>query len=263
MQFCLFYKVYNLVPPRSFTVLCNCQICLLLTFFITPRTKCEPWKVPPHSLPIFPLTLGNPFIYFLHLWVQFSSVESLSHVRLFETPWTAARQATLSITYSRRLLKLMSIESVMASNHLILCPFPPAFNLSQHQGLFKWVSFCIRWPKYWSFNFSILPMNIQDWFPLGWTGWIYLQSEGHSRVLQHQGSKASVFCHSAFFKSNSHPYMTTGKTAALTRWTLVGKLMSLFFNMLSRLVITFLPRNKNLLISWLQSPSTVLWSPRK
>ena len=105
------------------------------------------------------------------------------------------------------------------------------------RGLFKWVSFCIRWPKYWSFNFSILPMNIQDWFPLGWTGWIYLQSEGHSRVLQHQGSKASVFCHSAFFKSNSHPYMTTGKTAALTRWTLVGKLMSLFFNMLSRFVI--------------------------
>ena len=108
---------------------------------------------------------------------------------------------------------------------------------------------------------SVLPMNTQDWSPLGWTGWISLLSlKSH---LQHHSSKASIFRHSAFFTVQlSHPYMTTGKTIAFTRWTFVGKVMSLLFNMLSMLVITFLPRSKRLLISWLQSPSAVIWSPK-
>ena len=112
---------------------------------------------------------------------------------------------------------------------------------------------------------SGLPMNTQDWSPLRWTGWISLQSKGLSRVFsKHHSSKASNFRHSAFFTVQlSHPYMTTGKTIALTRWTFVGKVMSLLFNMLSSLVITFLPRRKRLLISWLQSPSAVILEPPK
>ena len=109
----------------------------------------------------------------------------------------------------------------------------------------------IRWPKYWSFSSaSVLPMNIQDWFLLGRTGWISLQSKGFSRVfLQHYSAKVSILRRSAFFIVQlSYPYITTGKTIALTRWTFVGKVMSLLFNMLSRLVITFLPRSKRLLI---------------
>ena len=106
---------------------------------------------------------------------------------------------------------------------------------------------------------SVLPMNTQDWSPLEWTGWISLQSKGLSRVISNHSSKASIPRHSDFFMVQlSHPYMTTGKTIALTRQTFVGKVMSLLFNMLSRLVITFLPRNKSLLISWLQSPSAVI-----
>ena len=129
---------------------------------------------------------------------MFSSVQSLSRVRLFVTPWTVACQASLSITNSQSLLKLMSIESVMPSNHLILCrpllpaiqpshPLlspSPAFKLSQYQGLFQWVSFCIRWPKYWSFSFSISPSNeYSELISLGWTGWISWLSKGHSRVF--------------------------------------------------------------------------------
>ena len=112
---------------------------------------------------------------------------------------------------------------------------------------------------------SVLPMNTQDWSPLGWTGWIYLQPKWLSRVtLQHHSSKASILQHSAFFLVQlSHPYRTTGKTIALTRLTFVGKVMSLLLNMLSRLVITFLPRRKPLLILWLQSPSAVILEPKK
>ena len=110
----------------------------------------------------------------------------------------------------------------------------------------------------------VLPMNTQDWYPLGWTCWISLQSKGLSRVLQHHSSKASILRHSAFFTVQlSHPYMTTGKTIALTIWTFVSKAISLLLNMLSRLVITFLPRSKRLLISWLQSPSVVILEPPK
>ena len=111
---------------------------------------------------------------------------------------------------------------------------------------------------------SVLPMNTQDWSPLGWTGWISLESKGLKSLFQHHSSKASILQHSAFFTVQlSHPYMTTGETIALTRWTFIGKVMSLLFNMLSRSVITFLLRSKRLLISWLQSPLQWFWIPKK
>ena len=120
------------------------------------------------------------------------------------------------------------------------------------------------WSVVASASVSVLPMNIQDWFPLGLTGFISLLSTGLSSFLQHHSSKASILWHSDFFIVQlSHPYMTTGKTIALTKWTFVGKVMSLLFNMLSRLVIAFLPRSKHLLISWLQSPSAVILELKK
>ena len=142
--------------------------------------------------------------------------------------------------------------------HPLSSPSPPTFNLSQHLGLFKWVSSLHLVVKVLEFSFkSVLPMNIQDWSPLGWTDWISLLSKRLLRIFS--SSKASVLQHSAFFMVQlSHPYMTPGKTKALARRTFVSKVMSLLFNMLSRLVITFLPRSKCLLISWLQSPSVVI-----
>ena len=150
------------------------------------------------------------------MWDQlpnnFSSLQSLSHVQLFATPWTTARQASLSITNSQSLPKLMSIESVMPSNHLILCHplllppliFPNIRVFSNESAL------PIRWPKYWiSVSTSVLPMTIQDWFPLGWTAWISLQSKGLKRFLQYHSSKASILWRSAFFIVQlSHPYVT-------------------------------------------------------
>ena len=201
---------------------------------------------------------------------QWSSVQSFSRVRLFATPWTAAHQASLSVTNSQSLLKFMSTESVMPSNHLILrCPvllpssiFPSIIRVFSNKSVLH-----IRWPKHWSFSFIISPYNeYQDWFPLGWTDWISLQSKGVQvkSLLQHHSSKASILRCSAFFTVQlSHPYMTTGKSIALTRQTFVGKLMSLLFNTLSSLVIAFLPKSKPLLISWLQSPSAVILEPRK
>ena len=115
-----------------------------------------------------------------------------------------------------------------------------------------------------SVSTSVLPMNTQDWFPLGWTGWISLQSKGLKSLLQHHSSKASIlWCLAFFIVQLSHPYMTTGKTIALTRWTVVGKVVSLLLNMLSRLVIVFLPRRKCLLISWQQSESEMILEPKK
>ena len=137
----------------------------------------------------------------------------------------------------------MSVESVMPSNHLILCrpllllhSIFPSIRIFSNESAQR-----IRWPKYWSFSFNISPSNeYSDLFPLGWTGWSSLLSKG---LLQHHSSKASILWHSAFFIVQlSHPYMTTGKTIALTRWTFVGKIMSLLFKKLSSLVITFLPR---------------------
>ena len=199
---------------------------------------------------------------------QFSSVQSLSHVRLFATPWTEARQASLSITNSRSSPKPMSIESVMPSNYLILCRpllllpsvFPSIRVFSNESAL------RIRWPKYWSCSFKISPTNEHPGlisFRMNWLDLLAVQGTLKS-LLQHHSSKASMLRHSAFFIVQlSHPYMTRGKTIALTRWTCVDKVMSLLFNMLSRLVITFLPRSKRLLISWLRSPSAVIIEPPK
>ena len=175
--------------------------------------------------------------------LQFSSVQSLSHVRLFATPLTAARQASLSITNSQGLLKLMSIESVMPSSHLILChpllvpPIPPSIRVFSSES-----TLLTRWPKYWSFSFSISPSNEHPGlfsFRMDW--WDVLAVQGTPKsLLQHHSSKASILQRSAFFTVQLlHPYMTTGKTIALTRWTFVGKAKSLLLNMLSRLVILF------------------------
>ena len=183
------------------------------------------------------------------------------------TPWTAARQASLSIANSLSLLKLMSIESVMPSNHLILCHpllLPPSIFPSIRVFSNKSV-FCIKWAKYWSFSFSIRPSKEYSGlisFRIDWLDLLSVQGTLKS-LLQHHSSKASILQHSAFFIVQlSHGYMTTGKTIALTRQTFVRKLICLLFNMLSRLVITSLPRSKHLLISWLQSQSAVILEPK-
>ena len=198
----------------------------------------------------------------------FSLVQSLSRVRLFATPRIAAHQASLSITNFRSLLKLMSIKSVMPSSHLILCHplllLPSIFHrirVFSNESTLR-----MKWPNYWSFSFSISPSNEHPGlisFRMNWLDLLAVQ-ETLKSLLQHHSSKASIPYRSAFFTAQlSHPYMTTGKTIALTRRTLVGKVMSLLFNMLSKLVITFLPRSKCLLISWLQSPSTVILEPKE
>ena len=170
-------------------------------------------------------------------------------------PWTAACQASLSFTIFQSLLKPMSLESVMPSNHLVLCRplllLPSVF--PSIRVLYNESALCIRWPKYWSF--SISPLNACsglnsfriDWFDL-------LAVQGTlKKLLQQHSSKASILQRSAFFLVKlSHPYMTIGKTVALTRWTFLGKVMSLLFNMLPGLIIAFLPRSKCLLISWLK-----------
>ena len=195
--------------------------------------------------------------------IQFSSVQSLSCVRFFVTPWTAAHQASLSITNSRSLFKLMSIESVMPSNHLIPCrPLLLVPSIFHSITVFSNESaFHIRRPKYWSFSFNISPSNEHPGlisFRMDCLDLLAVQGTLKS-LLQHHSSKASVLRHPAFFIVQfSHAFMTTGKTIALTRQTLVGKVMSLIFNMLSPLVTTFLPRSKHLLISWLKSPSAVI-----
>ena len=183
-------------------------------------------------------------------------------------PWTAAHKASLSITNFWSLLKLTSIESVVPSNHLILCRpllllpsiFPSIRVFSNESVLL------IRWPEYWSFSFSISPSNEYSGlisFSMDWLDLLAVQGTLKS-FLQHYSSKASILLHSAFFIVQlSHPYMTTGKTIALTRRTFVGKVMSLLFNMLFRLVITFLSRSRRLLISWLQLPSAVILEPQK
>ena len=175
---------------------------------------------------------------------MFSSVQSLSHVQLLETPWMAACQASLSITNSRSLLKLMAIESVMPSNHLILChlllllpSISPSNRVFSNESVLR-----IRWPKYWSFSFSISPSNGQSGlisFRIDWFDFFAVQGTLKS-LLQHHSSKASILRLSAFFAVQlSHPYITIGKTIALTRQTFVGKVMSLLLNMLSRFVIAF------------------------
>ena len=206
----------------------------------------------------------------IHLIIfnNLQSVQSLSHVRLFVTPWTAARQASLSITNTWNLLKLMSIVLVMPSNHLIFCCplrlwpsiFPSVRVFSNELVLHIWR------PKYWSFCFSFSPSNEYSGLislRIDWLDLFAVQGTLKS-LLRYHSSKASILRCSAFFIVQlSHPYMTTGKTIALIRRAFVGKVMSLLFNMLSRLVIAFLPRSKHLLISWLQPPSAVILEPPK
>ena len=162
----------------------------------------------------------------------------------------------------------MSIESVMPSNHLSLChpllllpPIPPSIRVFSNESTLH-----IRWPKYWSFSFNISPSNEHQGlisFRMDWLDLLTVQGT-HKSLLQDHSSKVSIRWRSAFFTVQlSHPYMTTGKSIALTRRTFVGKVMSLLFNMPSRLVITFLPRSKRLLISWLKSPSAVVLEPPK
>ena len=191
-------------------------------------------------------------------------VGQLSHVQLFVTPWTAAHQAFLAFTISQSLLKLIFIELVMMpSNHLILCHLlfllPSVFLsirvISNESAL------CFRWPKYWSFSFSISPSNEYS----GLISFRISCVQGTLRsLLQHHSSKAPILWHSAFFVVQlSHPYMTTGKTTALTMQTFVSKVMSLLFNTLSRFVIALVPRSNCLLILWLQSPFAVILEPEK
>ena len=235
---------------KAFRVLWLCCILIWVLIVLEWDSLCENWSC------VFT-------IYTVSSVMFFSSVQSLSRFRLFAIPWTAAHQPSLSITNSWSLLKLMSIESVMPSNHLILCRplllppsiFPSIRVFSNESALH------IRWLKCWSLNFNFSPSNeysVLISFRMDWLDLLAVQRTLKS-LLQHHSSKASILQHSAFFIVQlSHVYMTTGKTIALTRRTFVGEVMSLLFNMLSRLVITLLPRSKCLLISWLQSPSAVI-----
>ena len=197
--------------------------------------------------------------------IQFSSVSQLC-LTLQPHELQHARPPCPSPT--PRVYSLMSIESVMPSSHLILCrpllllpPITPSIRVFSNKS-----ALCIRCPKYWSFSFNISPYNEHPGltsFRMDWLDLLAVQGTLKS-LLQHHSSKASILRHSAFLIVQlSHPYVTTGKTIALSRRTLVGKVMSLLLNMLSRLVITFLPRSKHLLISWLQSPSAVILEPQK
>ena len=199
---------------------------------------------------------------------QIRSDQSLSHVWLFATPWIAARQASLSIINSWSSLRLTFIESVMPSSHLILCcpllllpPIPPSIRVFSNESTLR-----MRWLNYWSFSFSIRPSKEIPGlisFRMDWLDLLAVQGTLKS-LLQHHSSKTSnLWCSAFFIVQLSHPYMTTGKTIALTRRIFVGKVMSLLLNMLSRLVITFLPRSKRHLISWLQSPFAVILEPNK
>ena len=192
----------------------------------------------------------------LLLCFQFTSVQSFSRVQLFVTPWTAEDQACLSITKSWSLLILMSTKSEMPSNHLILChplllppSIYPSIRVISNESVLH-----IRWPKYYSVSSTVSSSNEYSGlnsFRIDWLDLLAVQGTLKS-LLQHDSSKASILWRSAFFIVQlSHPYMTTGQTIALTRWTFVGKVMSLLYNMLSRLAIAFLPGSKHLLISWM------------
>ena len=198
--------------------------------------------------------------------VQFSSVAqscpTLCNPMNHSTPGLPVHHQLLEFTQTR----VHRVGDAIQPSDPLLSPSPPAFSLSQHQSFFQWVALCIRWPKYWSF--SISPSNEHPGlisFRMDWLDLLAVQGTLKS-LLQHHSSKALILWCSAFFVVQlSHSYMTVGKVmyVALTRQTFVGKVMSLLYNMLSRLVITFLPRSKRLLISWLQSPSAVILEPKK
>ena len=187
--------------------------------------------------------------------IKFSSVQSLCCVWLLATPWTAALQAFLSIKL------VMPSRHLILSHPLLMPSIFPSIRVFSNESVLH-----IRWPKFWSFSFNISPSNEYSGlisFRIDWLDLLAVQGTLRS-LLQHHSSKASIIRCSAFFIVEvSHPYMTTGKTIVLTRRTFVGKVISLLFNMLSRLVIAFLPRSKHLLISWLQSPSAVILEPPK
>ena len=199
-------------------------------------------------------------------WIQFSSVAqsclTLCDPMDWSMPGLPVHHQLLEFTQTH----VHWVSDAIQPSHPLLSPSPPAFNRSQHQGLSKESALRIRWPKYWSFSFSTSPYDEYSGlisFRIDWFDLLAVQGILKS-LLQHHTSKASILRCSAFFTVQlSHPYMTTGKTIALTRWTFVGKVMSLLFNILSRLVIAFLPRSKHLLISWLQSPSAVILEPKK
>ena len=214
----------------------------------------EPVSLPAHQH----LISSDFFMLAILTGVQFSSVTQ--SCLTFCDPMNCSTPGLPVHPQLRSSLKLTSIESVMPSSHLILCrpllflpPIPPSIRVFSNES-----ALCMRQPKYWSFSFSISPSKEHPGlisFRIDWLDLLAVQGTLKS-LLQHHSSKASILLHSAFFTVQlSHPYMTTGETIALTRRTFVGKVMSLLFNMLSRLVITFLPRSKRLLISWLQSPS--------
>ena len=198
--------------------------------------------------------------------VQFSSVTqpcpTLCNPMNRSTPGLPVHHQLLEFTQTH----VHWVDDAIQPSYPLSSPSPPAFNLSQHQGLLKWAALPIKWSKYWSFSFNISPSNEYSGlisFRMDWLDLLAVQGTFKS-VLQHHSSKASLHLCSAFFIVQlSHPYITTGKTIALIRQTFVGKVMSLLFNMLSKLVITFLPRSKSLLISWLQSPSAVILEPQK
>ena len=200
--------------------------------------------------------------------VQFSSIQSISHVWLCDpmdcsTPGLPVHHQLPEFTHTH----VHWVSDATQPSHPVSFPSPPAFNLSQHQGLFKWVSSSHQVAKVLEFQLQHQSSNEYSGlisFRMDWLDLLAVQGTLKSLLLQHHSSKALILWHSAFFIVQfSHPYMTTGKTIALTRWTFVGKVMSLLFNMLSRLVISFIPRSKHLLISWLQSPSAVILEPQK
>ena len=200
--------------------------------------------------------------------IRLSSVQLIIHVRLLVTPWIAAYQASMSITNSRSLLKLMSIKSVMPSNHLILCrPLLLLPSIFPSIRVFQMSHFISGGQSIGaSFSFNISPSNEYPGlisFRMDWLDLLAVQGTLKS-LLQYHNSKASILWRSAFFSVQlSHPYTTTGKATALTRWTFLCKVMSLLFNMLSMLVIAFLPRSNRLLPSWLKSTSAVILEPPK
>ena len=229
---------------------------MLSTSVVSSRLSCSIYVA---QAELYSILLKAPGFSESEYWLNVSCIQSvqlLSRVRLFMIPWTAALQASLSTTKSQSLLKLMSIELVMPSNRLILChallllpSIFPSIRVFSNESVLR-----IRWPKYWSFSFSISPSNEHSGlisFRMDWLDLLAVQGTLKS-LLQHHSSKASILRCSAFFIVQlSHPYMTTGKTIALTRWTFVDKVMSLLFNMLSWLIIIFLPRSKHLFVSWL------------
>ena len=228
----------------------SCFVCLMISF-----NNCD-------NQPVF----RSAAVDSLYLSHQFSSV-----TQSCPTLCEPMNCSTPSLPVHCQLLQFTQtyvhwVGNAIQPSHPLSSPFPLAFNLSQQQGLFKWVSSSLWWPKYWSFSFNISPSNEHSGlisFRMDWLDLLAVQRTLKS-LLQHHSSKPSILQCSAFFTVQlSHSYMTTGKTIALTRQTFLGKVMSLLFNILSRLVITFLPRSKCLLISWLQSPSAVILEPPK